>query len=36
MEMDLEDRTYDQSAYEQYILGSAEVEGLMSIKVFVN
>jgi len=36
MEMDLEDRTYDQSAYEQYILGSAEVVGLMCLKVFVN
>jgi phytoene/squalene synthetase len=35
MEMDLEDRTYDQSAYEQYILGSAEVVGLMCLKVFV-
>ena len=36
MEMDLEDRTYDQKAYEQYILGSAEVVGLMCLKVFVN
>lgn len=35
MEMDLQDRTYDQSAYEQYILGSAEVVGLMCLKVFV-
>jgi phytoene/squalene synthetase len=35
MEMDLDDRTYDQSAYEQYILGSAEVVGLMCLKVFV-
>jgi phytoene synthase len=37
MEMDLEDKTtYDQSKYEEYILGSAEVVGLMCLKVFVN
>jgi phytoene/squalene synthetase len=35
MEMDLDDREYDQSAYEKYILGSAEVVGLMCLKVFV-
>lgn len=35
MEMDLEDQTYSQGLYEQYILGSAEVVGLMCLKVFV-
>lgn len=35
MEMDLDDRNYDQSLYEKYILGSAEVVGLMCLKVFV-
>jgi phytoene synthase len=35
MEMDLEDHAYDQSLYEKYILGSAEVVGLMCLKVFV-
>lgn len=35
MEMDLEDRQYDQGMYEKYILGSAEVVGLMCLKVFV-
>ena len=35
MEMDLDDKEYDQSLYEQYILGSAEVVGLMCLKVFV-
>lgn len=35
MEMDLSDRTYDQKEYEKYILGSAEVVGLMCLKVFV-
>jgi phytoene synthase len=34
MEMDLEDIKYDHYAYEQYILGSAEVVGLMCLKVF--
>lgn len=35
MEMDLEpERDYDQRAYEEYILGSAEVVGLMCLKVF--
>ncbi|MEY2937765.1 MAG: hypothetical protein RL062_354 [Bacteroidota bacterium] len=34
MEMDLDDRTYDQSEYEKYILGSAEVVGLMCLRVF--
>jgi len=36
MEMDLNDRAYDQSTYEKYILGSAEVVGLMCLKVFVS
>jgi phytoene synthase len=35
MEMDLNKQEYDQSKYEQYILGSAEVVGLMCLKVFV-
>lgn len=34
MEMDLDDRVYDQEEYEKYILGSAEVVGLMCLKVF--
>lgn len=36
MEMDLEEREYDQSEYERYILGSAEVVGLMCLCVFVD
>lgn len=35
MEMDLDDVEYDQEAYEKYILGSAEVVGLMCLKIFV-
>ncbi len=35
MEMDLSDRTYDQGNYEQYILGSAEVVGVMCLRVFL-
>jgi len=35
MEMDLKDQNFDQATYEQYILGSAEVVGLMCLKVFV-
>jgi len=35
MEMDLEDVEYKQANYEEYILGSAEVVGLMCLKVFV-
>lgn len=35
MEMDLEKHAYDQNKYEQYILGSAEVVGLMCLKIFV-
>jgi phytoene synthase len=36
MEMDLQEQQYDQSLYEKYILGSAEVVGLMCLKVFVS
>lgn len=36
MEMDLGDIAYDQTKYEKYILGSAEVVGLMCLKVFVD
>jgi len=35
MEMDLGEVEYDQETYEKYILGSAEVVGLMCLKVFV-
>lgn len=34
MEMDLEHRSYNSEAYHQYIFGSAEVVGLMCLKVF--
>jgi 15-cis-phytoene synthase len=34
MEMDLEDKTYDKSLYDEYIYGSAEVVGLMCLKIF--
>ena len=34
MEMDLEGRQYDQEQYEAYIYGSAEVVGLMCLRVF--
>lgn len=36
MEMDLNKKDYTQAGYEKYILGSAEVVGLMCLKVFVN
>ncbi|UYQ95727.1 phytoene/squalene synthase family protein [Chitinophaga horti] len=36
MEMDLAPVTYDQERYNAYILGSAEVVGLMCLQVFVN
>lgn len=36
MEMDLDDREYDQKSFEEYILGSAEVVGLMCLRVFVD
>lgn len=35
MEMDLEQRDYTEDSYKQYILGSAEVVGLMCLRVFV-
>lgn len=35
MEMDLDQTTYDRVDYERYILGSAEVVGLMCLKVFL-
>lgn len=36
MEMDLDQSKYDMKSYEKYILGSAEVVGLMCLKVFTN
>lgn len=36
MAMDLHQQTYDQKDFEKYILGSAEVVGLMCLCVFVN
>lgn len=36
MEMDLYETVYNQSSYSEYIYGSAEVVGLMCLKVFVN
>ena len=36
MEMDLDKKNYNQIKYEEYILGSAEVVGLMCLHVFVN
>jgi len=35
MEMDLDKKAYDENGYKEYILGSAEVVGLMCLKVFV-
>lgn len=35
MEMDLDKKTYDAEGYKDYILGSAEVVGLMCLRVFV-
>ena len=35
MEMDLEETSYTEAEYKEYILGSAEVVGLMCLKVFV-
>lgn len=34
MEMDLHEKTYDHSAFQEYVLGSAEVVGLMCLRVF--
>lgn len=36
MEMDLSQQQHDQASYEEYIVGSAEVVGLMCLYVFVN
>ncbi len=36
MAMDISQTGHDQESYEKYILGSAEVVGLMCLKVFVN
>jgi phytoene/squalene synthetase len=36
MEMDLSQHAYDEEKYKQYILGSAEVVGLMCLKIFVS
>ena len=36
MEMDLKEQTYDQDTFEKYILGSAQVVGLMCLRVFCN
>ena len=36
MEMDLTENRHSQSSYETYILGSAEVVGLMCLRVFTN
>ncbi len=36
MAMDLNKQSYNQASYEKYILGSAEVVGLMCLKVFTN
>jgi len=36
MEMDLDKKVYDKDTYEKYILGSAEVVGLMCLKIFVS
>ena len=35
MAMDLQEKKYDQAQYERYILGSAEVVGLMCLKILV-
>lgn len=36
MEMDLHYRDYDSASFEEYVLGSAEVVGLMCLRVFCN
>jgi phytoene/squalene synthetase len=36
MEMDLDKSAYTEDMYKEYILGSAEVVGLMCLKIFVN
>ena len=35
MEMDLDKTAYNKNGYDEYIYGSAEVVGLMCLKVFV-
>jgi phytoene synthase len=35
MEMDLEKKAYNKDGYDEYILGSAEVVGLMCLKIFL-
>ncbi len=35
MEMDLEKKAYNKEGYDEYILGSAEVVGLMCLKIFL-
>ena len=35
MQMDLDEKQYNKEGYEEYILGSAEVVGLMCLKIFV-
>ena len=36
MELDLSEKKYDRAGYDEYIYGSAEVVGLMCLKVFCN
>ena len=36
MEMDITMKAHDQASYEEYILGSAEVVGLMCLRIFCN
>jgi phytoene synthase len=36
MEMDLKEKSYTQETYDRYILGSAQVVGLMCLRVFTN
>ena len=36
MEMDLDKKVHDKETYDRYILGSAEVVGLMCLKIFVD
>jgi 15-cis-phytoene synthase len=36
MEMDLSQKSYDENAFQEYVLGSAEVVGLMCLYVFTN
>jgi 15-cis-phytoene synthase len=36
MEMDLYKKSYDENAFKEYVLGSAEVVGLMCLRVFSN